>query len=549
MKDPWTTRWGLVMAASLAACSAPTISALRAPDTVRPAALEPLSVPAPDPEGVRALAGFQCEAVVTGLSYPTSIEVDETGQLYIAEAGAVPGDPWGQPRIVRVSPQGDVRLVTDRLVAPVSDLLWHDGRLLVSHRGRISAVEPDGSVRDLVTGLPSMGDHTNTQLFVGPDGKLYFGQGTVTNSGVVGLDSFVSGWLPQFPDAYDRPARDVRASTDAYTAVNPFLLAGGEGDYTVATEPFAAFGSEPVDDDGEDGRLIVASDRPTGCIYRCNLDGSSLEVYAWGLRNPTGVVWGNDGQLYASNQGMEERGSRPIANAPDELWLIKQNAWYGWPDYAAGQPITQHHFAPSYGEPPAFLLENHPAVEQPLLTLPPQSEVAKLARAVGDRFGDSRHLFLAITGDCTSDRIDALPQIVRVDPLNRRMETFLSGATARVVDQGLGGGVAGQATTGLRRPVDVVFSPKGDALYVVDLGVFTLLPTRFPVVRPYAGSGVVWRVVPDGVAVLPKAGVSLSPPPVSPAEGPKPEPPKVETRKPDEPRRPEEAKKPEEVKK
>ena len=52
-----------------------------------------------------------------------------------------------------------------------------------------------GGLRDLVTGLPSLGDHHNNQIAAGPDGKIYFGQGVATNSGVVGVDNFVFGWL------------------------------------------------------------------------------------------------------------------------------------------------------------------------------------------------------------------------------------------------------------------------------------------------------------------------------------------------------------------
>jgi glucose/arabinose dehydrogenase len=42
-----------------------------------------------------------------------------------------------------------------------------------------------------------------------------------------------------------------------------------------------------------------------------NADGSGLEVYAWGLRNPYGVQWGPDGQLYVTDNAYDERGSRP----------------------------------------------------------------------------------------------------------------------------------------------------------------------------------------------------------------------------------------------
>jgi glucose/arabinose dehydrogenase len=46
-------------------------------------------------------------------------------------------------------------------------------------------VKPDGSNQDVITELPSFGDHHNNRVIFGPDGKMYIGQGMVTNSGVV----------------------------------------------------------------------------------------------------------------------------------------------------------------------------------------------------------------------------------------------------------------------------------------------------------------------------------------------------------------------------
>ncbi|MBX3468385.1 MAG: PQQ-dependent sugar dehydrogenase [Planctomycetes bacterium] len=512
-------RGWLLGLSGLAACGTAHLTALPAPDAARPAALEPLDVPEPEARSMRAPAGYRVEAVVTGLTYPSSVEFDDEGFLYVAEAGAVWGDSNARPRILRVAPDGEVRLLTERLVAPVSDLLWHQGQLYVSHRGRISSVSPEGVVRDLVTGLPSLGDHTNTQLCVGPDGKLYFGQGTVTNSGVVGLDNFFTGWLPQHPEAFDRPARDIRVREGTYESMNPFVMAGGKEPATVRTAPFAAFGAHHGEDEAVRGGFrILGSDKPTGCLYRCNLDGSALEVYAWGLRNPMGVLWGNDGQLYASNRGMSERGARPVANAPDDLLLIKQNAWYGWPDFVSGVPITDPRFRPSFGPRLEPLMFNPPGVDQPLLTFGSGSGVGKLARAPeGDR-----HIFMAVTGDFSpmsvgSLPVDGGPRIVRIDPLNRRVETFLGGGEEGVLDQGLGRQTPGQARAGLRRPVDVAFTPNGDALYVADLGVIEVQSTRFPTVRPYPGTGVIWRVVPHDVRVQPAAGLSIQPPRVDAA--------------------------------
>src|SRR5919199_1719157 len=68
------------------------------------------------------------------------------------------------PPLSRVVPAGRgvrVTVVAEQLSGPVNDILWYKGRLYISHRGKISMLEGPGQVRDLVTGLPSLGDHHN----------------------------------------------------------------------------------------------------------------------------------------------------------------------------------------------------------------------------------------------------------------------------------------------------------------------------------------------------------------------------------------------------
>jgi glucose/arabinose dehydrogenase len=128
-----------------------------------------------------------------------------------------------------------------------------------------------------------------------------------------------------------------------------------------------------------------------------NADGTQLEVYAWGLRNPFGVMWSPDGKLYAADLGFDERGSRPIGNAPDAIWEVKQGAWYGWPDYAAGIPVTDPRFKPSRGEAPKFLMKTHPDIEKPVLTLPPHSSPTKMDFSRGSGFGVAGHMYIGLS--------------------------------------------------------------------------------------------------------------------------------------------------------
>lgn len=69
----------------------------------------------------------------------------------------------------------------------------------------------------LASGLPSDGDHHNNKLTIGLDCLIYFGQGTATNSGVVGVDNYKMDWLADHPNSHDIPARDIRLKNRTYT--------------------------------------------------------------------------------------------------------------------------------------------------------------------------------------------------------------------------------------------------------------------------------------------------------------------------------------------
>ncbi len=230
-----------------------------------------------------------------GFSFPTSLAFDAAGTAYVAESGLPFGGAPPGGRVWRLARDGRRSLLAEGMRPPVNGLASHDGGLYVSeggHPGRISHLDLDGRRTVILDGLPGPGNyHTNTVAF-GPDGKLYFSQGAMTNTGIVGLDAYELGWLRRLPHAHDLPGYDIVLTGSNVETANPLSDAP---EARVRTGAFSPFGTETTP-----GQRIAACLPCTAAVMRCNPDGSALELVAWGLRNAYGLGFLPDGRLLAT---------------------------------------------------------------------------------------------------------------------------------------------------------------------------------------------------------------------------------------------------------
>src|SRR5919109_727078 len=124
------------------------------------------------------LSGYTIQPALWNLTLPSAITFDDSGRnMFLAEAGYGYGEIHPQPRILKVDLQnGNASILVDRLLnGPITDIIFYNGKLYVSHRGVISTVDPNtGLIKNIITDLPSIGDHHNNQIAFGPDGRLYF---------------------------------------------------------------------------------------------------------------------------------------------------------------------------------------------------------------------------------------------------------------------------------------------------------------------------------------------------------------------------------------
>lgn len=446
-----------------------------------------------NPADVAVPRGFRVDVVARGLTFPTGVAFDANGTPYVVEAGYSYGEVFTTPRLLRVNADGSTEEVArGGKNGPWTGVAYADGAFYVAEGGqleggRILRITSDGKIAVLVEKLPSLGDHHTNGPAVGRDGMIYFGQGTATNAGVVGQDNLEFGWLKRFPKFHDTPCQDITLAGVNYDSAD--ILGGSAA--PVQTGAFVPFGTASTS-----GQIIKGQVPCSGAIMRVSPKGGAPELVAWGLRNPFGLAFAPDGQLYVTDNGYDDRGSRPVWGAPDVLWRITPGTWYGWPDFVEGKPITEDFFKPPLKDRPKTVLARHPNTPpRPTAVLGVHASSDGIDFSRSSSFGYVGQAFIAEFGDQSPTTGKSLHpvgfRVVRVDVTNGRIDDFM-------VNRGDKPGPASKiGGNGLERPVGLRFDPSGNALYVVDFGVM-LMDAKGP--KPQTQTGVLWRISRTGGA-------------------------------------------------
>jgi glucose/arabinose dehydrogenase len=440
--------------------------------------------------------GFRVEVAAEGLAAPTMVAFDDQGRMLIAESAYGGG---GEPKVTRIESNGEKTVLVQGSAfgkeLPITAVSFHDGQVYVVHAGTVSIIEEGGQLRNIITGLPGQGDHQANQS-VFQDDVMYLSMGRVTNSAVVGEDNAVFGWLkkPELRQLHDIPCEDIFLTEETFVSDNPLE----EGEQTVETSPYSAFGTvQPA------GSTVPGDPKCNGAVLRANLDGSNLEVVAWGLRNPYGLEIGPDGALYITMHGFDARDSRHVEDAWDCFYRVEEGAWYGWPDFACEAPVTDPQFKAKDQPQPQFLIANHPTEQppQPIAKFTPHAAINGFAFAPSTDWGKPTDAFIALFGDFTpaTGTVPA-PQgvkIVRLDTTTGELSDFITNKFSVEASK--------RSAGGLEHPSDVTFGPDG-AMYVTDWGVAHITVDGL---KLEPNTGVVWRVSPAGTQESLPGGPSL----------------------------------------
>ena len=219
-----------------------------------------------------------------------------------------------------VHPTGEPMVIASGLQAPWSMVRLASGSTLISERdsGTVKELTAAGALRDVAT-IP---------------GVVHESEG-----GLLGLEFVHDGsdWLYAY------------LTTETDNRVERFPLLGSAGGYSLGAGEAILTGLQKAGHHnggriklGPDGKLYVTvgdAGVPTnsqdltklnGKILRLNLDGSVPDdnpfvgslVYSYGHRNPQGLAWDKEGQLWAAEFGQDTW---------DEFNVIRAGGNYGWP--------------------------------------------------------------------------------------------------------------------------------------------------------------------------------------------------------------------------
>jgi glucose/arabinose dehydrogenase len=446
---------------------------------------EPVNRPV-DPSDIVLPKEYKIEMITTGLNFPSSITFDDKGRAYVIEAGYSYGEIFTTPRLLRLESDGKTtEIAKGGNNGPWTSVDFSDDYFYISEGGvmeggRILKISMDGKITKLVDDLPSFGDHHTNAVIVGSDGYIYFGQGTATNSAVVGEDNFKMGWLSRKKDFHDIPCEDIILSGENFESENVL----SEEKEKVKTGAYVPFGTKTVK-----GQVIHGSLPCSGSVMRIPKNGGPIELVAWGLRNPFGLRFTSSGKLFVTENGFDVRGSRPVFGGADYLYEIQSKTWYGWPDFSGGDSLADENFKNREIRPKSVLLKYKQLPPKPKAVFGVHSSSNGFDFSFNSSFGYTGDAFVAQFGDM-SPQVGSVYgpvgfKVVRVNMANGDVEDF-------AVNKGFTNGPSSTLKNGgLERPVDAKFSKDGSALYVVDFGVMEITK-KGP--APKKNTGIIWKI-------------------------------------------------------
>ncbi|MBS4957795.1 MAG: hypothetical protein KHZ99_12210 [Clostridium sp.] len=253
-----------------------------------------------------------------GLGGAVSFDFDKENNLYIAFKNTI--------KMINKDNKEEI-LVYDKSLN-IYDIACYNNDIIIASDNRVLLYDVNKEqYTELINNLPNNGLNHKTNIILNRD-YLYISIGSNTNSGIVDENN----------KNEDKASFEWESTGIGYN-----------NNYA-----FVPFGEKVIE-----GQKIKENVLSNASILRYDLNSNEFITYATGIRNVEGLAIDSLGKLTAIVGGMEDSGVRAVKDDADYIYNIKEKAWYGWPDFSGGDPITSPRFSDGTNKL-SFVIANHP---------------------------------------------------------------------------------------------------------------------------------------------------------------------------------------------
>jgi glucose/arabinose dehydrogenase len=225
----------------------------------------------------------------------------------------------------------DLSIIAENLEIPWDIAILPSGEILVTERpGRLTRVYPDRQTISQIERVAHQGEAGLLGIAIHPHFSnnrwLYL---YLTTQDANGLTNRIERYTYENGQLSNRQVI-IEGIRGAPNHNGGKIIFGPDGKLYVTTG------------DAQQEALSQDTNSLNGKILRLNDDGSipddnpfSNAVWAYGLRNPQGIAWDGDGNLWATDHGPSG-----LQSGCDELNLIEKGGNYGWPAVRCDQTGT-----------------------------------------------------------------------------------------------------------------------------------------------------------------------------------------------------------------
>ncbi|MEQ8154538.1 MAG: hypothetical protein ABRQ25_06605 [Clostridiaceae bacterium] len=267
--------------------------------------------------------GYAYGMVYKGQTEAVAICEDEDNNIYEA----------AKDRIIKIGTDGiEECIMRDSRMNILSIAYCNERLYFISGNFLYELKIIDKSMKMLMNNIPSVGSDKECRLLVSGE-RLYIAIGSVSDSGIASKG-----------DTYDVLPADV-------------VLSGVNYGNTGAFVPYGTLTAKK--------QIIKGGFPGNASVIYYDLKSGNKGLYAWGLKNVTGLDSDSKGLIFACEEGMKASGARPVYGDTDYIYTIEEGVWYGWPDFSGGDPVNSSKFSEKNLEKTKMILEKHPGNNPP----------------------------------------------------------------------------------------------------------------------------------------------------------------------------------------